>query len=270
LDAVIDWGTTAGSPGTFAGNPSGFDANGNCTLNSAVGSYGGVYRGPKYTASGTADPFAGGAATADDRALNNGLDDGLYNQICVYYLTADNVSDLRDGLGLRNVWYHNPTVNAADSVQAVNPDGTPVISGDESYGYRAERSPAYQTPLTAGTAVLAVDPLNGADIYADHGQPLYLSDSADDADALNAVTDSGAVLVLFGLGSQASIIGDSNGGISRAPRCEVLPRQYYRQYLLIVRLPVASATTYESAEIVGVLDPMGQTTKTAVFHNDWR
>ncbi len=269
LDALIDWGTPAGTAGALAGNPSGFDANGNCSLNSAVGAYGGVYRGSKYTTGTAADAFGGGAATSDDRSNNDGIHSGLYGKVCVYYLTSGNVTQLKDGLGLRNVWYHNPTAGRANWIQATNPDGTPVISGEGAPGFRVEFTPAFQTPLAAGTAVLAVDPLKGVQIYEDCGQRLNLASGATDADALAAAKSSGGVLLLFGLGQQNTMIGNSNCGMSRAPRCEALGKQYYRQYLLIVRMRAAGPVA-QPAEIIGVLDPKGQSVRQANYYNEWR
>jgi hypothetical protein len=116
--------------------------------------------------------------------------------------------------------------------------------------------------------VLAVDPLKGAAVYKAFGQDLKLAATATDADAQAAVQQSGWVLLLFGLGSQASIVGNRNGGIDDAPRSEILTGAYYRQYFLVVRVPTSPNAF--NAEFVGVLDPKGQTARDARFANDWR
>jgi prepilin-type N-terminal cleavage/methylation domain-containing protein len=267
LDALIDVSTPAGTAGTLAGNPSGFDASGNCALNSALDSVGGVYRGTKLKT------WGGLAADATDRANNDGIHSGLYGKVCVYYLTSGNVTQLKDGLGLQNVWYHNPTADRANNVSTAsgigNCDGTPVISSEGAPGFRVEFTPAFLTALGAGTAVLAVDPLKGVQIYEDCGQKLNLDSTPTDAEALTAVTSSGGILLLFGLGQQASLIGSSNCGMSRAPRSEILGKQYYRQYFLIVRMRAAGPVA-QPAEVVGVLDPKGQSVRQANFYNEWR
>ncbi|MCX7805389.1 MAG: hypothetical protein N3A38_09400, partial [Planctomycetota bacterium] len=261
--------TAAATAGTLRGLPSQFDANGNCPMNSATGDYGGVYRGPKYTTGTASAPFGGGPATAADRANNDGIHPDLAGKVCVYYLTGTNVKQLKDGLGLQNVWYHNPTAGRANWIQATNYDGTPVISGEGAPGFRVEFSPAYLTQLTAGTAVLAVDPLKGVQIYEDCGQKLNLASTATDADAWTAVRNTGGVLLLFGLGQQNSMIGNSLCGIARAPRCETLGKQYYRHYLLVVRMR-AQGPVALPAEVVGVIDPRGQSVRQANFYNEWR
>jgi prepilin-type N-terminal cleavage/methylation domain-containing protein len=267
LDALIDVSTPAGTAGTLAGNPSGLDANGNTTLNSAIGAVGGVYRGTKFKT------WGGAAADSTDRANNDGIHSGLYGKVCVYYLSGTNVIQLKDGLGLQTVWYHNPTADRANNVSAAsgigNCDGSPVISDEGAPGFRVEFTPAFLTALSAGTAVLAVDPLKGAQIYRDLGQPLNLASSATDADALTAAKNTGGVLLLFGLGQQASIIGNSKCGMTRAPRCETLTKQYYRQYLLVVRMRAAGPVS-QPAEIVGIIDPKGQSVRQANFYNEWR
>lgn len=262
LDAVIDWSTAAGTAGTLAGLPSGM-VGGSTTLNSAT-AVGGVYRGTKFKEAAMSTP-----ADAADRANNDGIHSGLYGKVCVYYLSSGNVTSLKDGLGLTNVWYHNPTADRANNVQATNYDGTPVISSEGAPGFRVEFTPAFKTQLAAGVAVLAVDPLKGKQIYEDCGQALNLSSSATDADALATVNSTGGVLLLFGLGQQASIVGSSVAGITRAPRCEMLSKQYYRQYLLIVRVRAAGPVA-QPAELVGVLDPKGQSVRQANFYNEWR
>lgn len=248
LDAVIDFGTAAGTAGTFTGN---------ATLNSATVP-GGVYRGVK------TKNVAGDAPDATYAAKNVGLDSGLYGKASVYYLSSGNLSALK-AIGLTQVYYHNYSHDRANTFQATNPDGTAVTAAP---GFRVESTAAFQVPLAAGTAVLAVDPLKGASIYKAFGQDLKLVTGATDADAQTAASSSGWYLLLFGLGSQSSVVGNRNGGVEDAPRSEILPASYYRQYFLVVRVPTSPNAF--NAEFVGVIDPKGQTVRDARFANDWR
>ena len=210
------------------------------------------------------------AATDADREKNDGIHPGLYGQACVYYLTSGNVTALADGLGLKKRVVPQPHDDPARTTcRKPTPTAPPVLSGQGAPGFRVEFTPAFQTPLEEGTAVLAVDPLKGKMIYADCGQPLNLESDATDEDALAAAKSTGGVLLLFGLGRQASIIGNSNCGMSRAPVCETLGKEYYRQYFLIVRIRSAGPIS-QPAEVVGVLDPKGQSVRQADFYNDWR
>lgn len=248
LDALIDFGTGAGTAGTFTTN---------ATLNSPTVP-GGVYRGVK-TKNATGD-----APDTVYAAKNVGVDAGISGKVSVYYLSAGNVTALK-ALGLTTVWYHNYSQDRANTFQATNPDGTAVTAAP---GFRVESTPAFQVPLAAGTAVLAVDPLKGASIYKAFGQDLKLITTADDATAQTAAANSQWYLLLFGLGSQASMLGNRNGGVDDAPRSEILPGSYYRQYFLVVRVPTSPNAF--NAEFVGVLDPKGQTVRDARFANDWR
>jgi len=249
LDALIDFGTALGTAGTFTGN---------ATLNSAPVP-GGVYRGVK------AADAAGTAADATTAAKNVGLDDGIYGVASVYYLSSSNVTALKNGVGLSTVWYHSYISGRANTLQATNPDGTSVTAAP---GFRVESTSAFQIPLEAGTAVLAVDPLKGASLYKAFGQDLKLASDATDSDAQSAASSSGWYLLLFGLGSNASVVGARNGGIDDAPRSEILPSSYYRQYFLVVRIPTSPNAF--NAELAGVIDPAGQTIRSARFANDWR
>jgi prepilin-type N-terminal cleavage/methylation domain-containing protein len=252
LDALIDFGTPAATSsatqGTFAGN---------AALNSATAP-GGVYRGVK------AKNAAGDAPDAATASKNKGLDAGLSGKVSVYYLTSGNLTALKS-LGITTVYYHNYSSDRANTLLATNPDGTAVTAAP---GFRVESTAAYPTPLVAGTAVLAVDPRMGAAIYKSFGQDLKLATSATDADAKTAASTSGWYLLLFGLGDQASIIGNRQGGLDSAPRSEICGTDYYRQYFVVVRVPTTPNAF--NAEFVGLLDPKGQTVKDARFANDWR
>lgn len=250
LDGLIDYGTASGTVGTFAGN---------AVLNDAS-TPGGVYRGAK-AADGAGTPAA---ASLKDR--NKGIDSGLSGKVSVYYLTSGNVTALQS-LGLNRIYYHNYTTGRANAspFPSTNLDGTAVTAAP---GFRIESTAAYQVALTNGTAVLAIDPLKGASIYKSFGHDLALPSGATDAMAQAAASTNGWYLLAFGLGDQASIVGNRKGGLDSAPRCESLGTEYYRQYLIVVRIPTSPNAF--SAEFAGIIDPKGQAVKDAKFATDWR
>ena len=240
LDALIDYGTATGTGGTF-------DRTKNNTT-----TVGGVYRGCKDS-----------PATATS-LRNKGLYSDLATNLCVYYLSDSNVTALKS-LGLSTVYYHNYLSGRANVLLTTNPDGT-AVSG--APGFRVESTAAYQQALTNGLAVLAIDPLVGKSIYKAFGHDLKLADTADATTAQTAAKANGWYLLAFGLGDQASIIGNRKGGLDSAPRSEVLGTEYYRQYFIIIRIPMTPNAF--NAEFAGILDPKGQPVKDAKFANDWR
>lgn len=240
LDALIDFNTPAGSGGTF-----------DLTINSATIA-GGVYRGCKDS-----------PATASS-VKNKGLSTDLTGKLCVYYLSSGNATAL-SALGLSTVYYHNYLSGRANVLLATNPDGTAVTAAP---GFRVESTAAYQQALTNGVAVLAINPLTGKELYKAFGHDLKLTSTATDVEAQAAAAANGWYLLAFGLGDQASIIGNRKGGLESAPRSETLGTDYYRQYFIIVRMPTSPNAF--TAEFAGILDPKGQTVKDAKFATEWR
>lgn len=240
LDALIDYDTPTGTGGTF-----------DLTKNS-TSVPGGVYRGCK------------DSPATSSSLKNKGLSSDLANKLCVYHLSSGNATAL-GALGLTTVYYHNYLSGRANVLKATNPDGTAVTAAP---GFRVESTAAYQQSLTNGVAVLAINPLAGAQLYKSFGQDLKLASTATDTDAQAAALASGWYLLAFGLGDQASIIGNRKGGLDSAPRSETLGTDYYRQYFIIVRIPTSPNAF--SAEFVGILDSKGQTVKDAKFATEWR
>ena len=239
MDGIIDFGTATGTGGTF-----------NTNLNSTT-AVGGIYRGCK----------TGSASTMDK---NKGIDSGLAGVLCPYYLSAGNITALK-ALGLATVYYHNYSTDRANTLQTTNPDGTPVTAAP---GFRVESTAAFQIPLTNGVAVAAINPLSGASIYKAFGHDLKLPSGASFDFASGTASTNGWYLLAFGLGDQASIVGNRKGGLDSAPRSETLGTDYYRQYVAIVRIPTSPNAF--NAELAGILDPKGQTVSAARFANDWR
>jgi prepilin-type N-terminal cleavage/methylation domain-containing protein len=242
LDAIIDWGTAGGTEGTF-----------DTTLNSAT-TVGGVYRGVKQVS------FADTSTPSDSmKAKNQGIVTDLVSKVCVYYLSSSDVAALNK-LGLKRVLYFNYTTlhPGTRGGLTVTSDMEILNSGP---GFRMEHVACFGTPLTNGTAVLALNGASCSNLYKSFGITLT-----------NASTSaaSGQVLLLFGLGQNASIVGARNGGIDQAPRSEILDYSYYRQYLLVIRCLSGATSTKAGAEFAGVLDPLGRTVSDARFDNEWR
>ena len=239
-DALIDYGTPAGTGGTF-----------DYTLN-GTGTAGGIYRGPK--------PF-----NADNVQKNNGLDSDLASVLCVYHLTAAEAVAL-SRLGLSYVM-RSVTAAPGGSGYGYGEDGTLIQTENE---LDPELSACVATAVTNGLACAAIDPRfqSGALVYQACGQDLKITQNGQniaDADVPASLQAAGGKLLAFGLGSHASLIGKSNGGLETVPSSEVLKKTYYRQYILLIRLAATgsgSAATAK-AEFAGVLDPQGNTVRAA-------
>ena len=261
LDSLIDWGTALGTAGTF-----------NTNLNSTT-TVGGVYRGPKQVSfSNTSAP----GATAVEQ--NHGISSDLASKVCVYYLTATDVANLKK-MGLTRAAYFNYTTLHAGSRGGltVTPEMEILNAGP---AFRMEHAASFGVGLTNGSPVLAIRPSTSTlSLYQAFGSRLYATNGvagangvvpppSTDAEAMAAA--NGKVLLLFGLGNASTIIGARNGGLDNAPRCEALDYTYYRQYLLVVRCMSGATANNAGAEFAGVLDPKGQTVNEARQANEWR
>ena len=241
LDALIDFGTPAGTGGTF-----------DFTLN-GTGVTGGIYRGTK--------PFA-----PANRETNNGIDSGLASLLCVTYLTEAEVAAL-SRLGLRYVLRSVTAPPTGGTGYGYGEDGSLILTQGEG---DPELAACVPTLVTNGLACAAIDPRYqaGALIYQACGQELLVTQPGQniaDADVVATLQSVGGKLLAFGLGSNASLIGKANGGLEAVPYCEVLKKNYYRQYILLLRLKSSggSGTSSATAEFAGVLDPFGNTVRTA-------
>jgi len=262
LDALIDWGTALGTAGTF-----------NTNLNSAT-VVGGVYRGPKQVS--FSDTSAPGATAVEQ---NHGIASDLASKVCVYYLSATDVANLKK-MGLTRAVYFNYTTLHPSSRGGLTVTPEMEIVGGGGPAFRVEHAGAFGVALTNGAPVLAIRPSTSTlSLYQAFGSRLYATNGVagangvvpaptTDAEAMAAA--SGKVLLLFGLGNAASIIGARNGGLDNAPRCEALDFSYYRNYLLVVRCMGGATALNAGAEFAGVLDPKGQTVNDARFANEWR
>ena len=240
LDALVDYGTAAGTERTY-----------DYTLNGS-GVTGGIYRGPK--------PY-----DAANLTVNNGLDSGLASVLCVYYLSHADTAALRK-LGLNTVM-RSVTAAPTGNGYGTGEDGSLILVKNAS---DPENAACFATAVTNGLACAAVDPRfqAGALIYQSCGQDLKITQTGQniaEGAVEGALKSVGGRLLAFGLGNSASLIGKSNGGLETVPYSDVLRKTYYRQYILLIRLVTSgfgSAATAK-AEFAGVLDPQGNTIRAA-------
>lgn len=251
LDSLIEYDTSTGSAGNFAGQY-------NTALNTQA-SVGGIYRVPKV-----------GTISEDILNKNSGIHKDLAKILCVYYPTSAEVNALKE-IGIDTVmraW--------ANPIAAPGPSG--VKGEDDSYilienGLNPNASFAIVTSNSVGRALAAInisagssyasveeqkDYKRGARIYQEMGADITIKNDADNYSKPEDAKSVG-VLLAFGLGENASLVGKS-GGLSFLPTCKYLDSKYYSNYILLVRLnPPSSGYGVVTAEFVGVLDPCGYT-----------
>lgn len=128
-------------------------------------------------------------------------------------------------------------------------------------------SACYVRALTNGLCVAAVSPFTkvGRDVYRACGQKLidsvgYAANgrySASPDDVLKELNAKGGVLLAFGLGKDATIIGNKDCGLEGVPLATYPVKKYYRQYILLFH--VDTSTPAGRLDFRGVLDPCGFT-----------
>lgn len=134
--------------------------------------------------------------------------------------------------------------------------------------------------LTNGVSVAVVNPYSvssdiqpsGCAIYNACGQKIWFGTDmklhmdgdatsyGTSEDAIKALyaTGKGGILLAFGLGSYASMIGENVAGLDAAPVCPDIESGAYRRYILLIRLKQTVQNGVE-AEYAGVIDPRGRT-----------
>ncbi|MGN0852231.1 MAG: type II secretion system protein [Kiritimatiellia bacterium] len=145
------------------------------------------------------------------------------------------------------------------------------ISADATTVLDPHKSACIARAVTNGMIVCAISPFtkNGRDIYRDCGQKLL--DTTDVTDASGMATDedkaiaqmnaTGGALLAFGLGSDATLIGNGLAGLESVPYATYPVSKYYRQYILLFH--VDTSTPAGRLDFRGVLDPCGFTTRVA-------
>ena len=194
----------------------------------------------------------------------------------VYHLSAADARALHDDLGItylmraaapdKNYHFASGADGAwAGQVDLSDPNGCSTIA----------------CAVSNGLAVAAVNPGSvmpwgdtiapfGAAVYKAVGQDVqYRLDTQiqvdgvpfrtgkDAFDALRA-PGAGGILVAFGLGDSAALVGKNVGGLDSAPVSPVVAKNEYGRYLVLVRLR-RTATGAVKAEFAGVADPYGRT-----------
>lgn len=255
----LDWLMDAETPVSVRSADDGFDY---ARTNKTAGTEGYLYMGP-CRASGMSWPFPDSVTEA-----NSGLAPELRALLAPYSLNQAEVQALNN-FGLKFVMGH--TVWADKSPRAAyrerGEDGA-YLPDDAAAGLDPERSACVPAMVTNGLVVAAVSPVinAGRDVYRDFGQALLRTEKEDSAytaaGALAELKATGGVLLAFGLGSEASIVGEAQGGLDSAPYAEYPLRRYYRQYILLVRVNRWRGGV-PTAEFAGVLDPCGNTIRAA-------
>ncbi len=193
----------------------------------------------------------------------------------VYYPSEADVRALRDDLGLATVMrgadpdkdYHRLAGSDgswAGQVDRNNPNACSTVAHSLSNGVAlAAVNPAAVRPWADtiepfGAAIykaMGEDVLYGADASLRIGGTAYRT-ARDAADALLATGGQG-LLLAFGLGDSAFLLGKTTGGLDSAPLSPTVNANEYGRYLVLVRLRRTAQGS--KAEFAGVLDPYGRT-----------
>ncbi len=255
----LDWLMDADTPTAAGSATDGFVYS---LTNKTAGTEGYLYMGP-CKATGLSWPFPESITEA-----NSGLTPNLRGMLVPYTLNPKEVQALNN-LGLRLVMGHTVWTDRAprSAYRERGADGA-YLSDDAALGLSPARSACVATLVTNGLVVAAVSPVcnTGRDVYRDCGQQLLHTEKDDasytPAAALGELQATGGVLLAFGLGSEASIIGVAEGGLESVPYADYPLRKFYRQYILLIRVNRWKGGV-PTAEFAGVLDPCGNTIRMA-------
>lgn len=223
---------------------------------------------------------------------NSGLMPDLLSALCIYRLTEAEVLALRR-LGFKYVTqfteyaHKDPGKTGADgagyssdTAARPNADGTVPAAKD---GLDPLLSACLVRTVKPQMPVAAITPRNnkGRLIYQACGVELGITNSVPDGEdymtyllydysnsgskAKQDVNAAGGVVIAFGLGENASIIGKTDAGLDSAPFATFVPRNYYSRYILLFRLKTAgsSQNSLIIPEFAGVIDCCGNTVRTA-------
>ena len=136
-------------------------------------------------------------------------------------------------------------------------------------GHRADLSAFYPVVLTNGSAVAVLNPATCSDIYRLLGQSYGNTNGVSGVSASTPETyfSKGVCkrLLVFGMGRSSDI---TTALFETPPRCEVLDKTYYRNYLLVFSMNNGSGNSGTTVEFVGVIDPQGNTAAAAQYNID--
>jgi prepilin-type N-terminal cleavage/methylation domain len=114
----------------------------------------------------------------------------------------------------------------------------------------------YSPPMTYGVKIDGV-PYVYSDVSSPSNMLASLKGSGTGGSA--ATSSNGGLLLAFGLGQYASLIGSNKAGFDSAPVCPIMKETQYRRYFLLFRLQTVSGVT--KAQFAGVMDSKGNTAK---------
>ncbi len=204
---------------------------------------------------------------------NAGITDPLAEKLGIYYLTAGDVTSLKEA-GISRVLLHN--------WWKLNPENNPG-SGDIAFvwggggpGFRPDMSAYLSVPITNGTAVCVIRPDAKCEsvagyVYNHLGFSLtndYTNVSSSDSD-MTALLNGKTKLIVFGIGRGAECV-TSPLGLGEAPYDPVFNKTWYRNYLAVFALYTGSRGTASTCRLVGVLDAKGNTWEGASYGLKWQ
>ncbi len=204
---------------------------------------------------------------------NRGLSPMLRSAFCYYSLSQSEANGLIHRLGLKYLLFHNIYANPSDEASLtpyrVYGKGDDGSIPTETNGLDPEQSACIVRCVTNEMYVAAINPKTnrGRAIYRSCGQNLIARYETDaeysDSEAKEDVALTGGPLVAFGLGDNATLIGDTKAGLDSAPFATFTPNRHYRRYVLLFRLRPVPGALSAIPEFAGVLDCEGNTVRAA-------
>ena len=190
----------------------------------------------------------------------------------IHYLTEKETGALKDA-GVSIVSYHNYSNAQAKNLGWESSEWRTkyelhAVGGGP--GHRPDLSACYPVVLTNGMAVAVINPAKAESIYRDLGCEYASTYNVTGLDANSPETyfDKGICnrLVVFGLGRDCEATAKF---FESHPRCMTLKKTHYRNYLLVFEVSTGMGNKGVKAKFAGVLDPEGNTAKSAQYAADW-
>ena len=260
------------------------------TARGGLGIYDGSWKvlGPLYNAQGEGSGNTADLVTAQEQ--NKGTrNTGLYKSLGIYYLTATEVTLLKNA-GISTLYYHNPSTQQAYGTSrngyctavienyngtglACSKDGLEIQGGGP--GFRPDMSAFYPAYVTNGSPVAVVIPTSS--IYKDLGYDLGLTNSSPteayakslvEAKVTTRSTTPTSKLLAFGIGKNAECVRNQLG-LGEAPYDPVYDKTNYRQYIALFWIKPGGQGVSGSCTFVGVVDCAGNTYRAAEYAVNW-
>jgi len=274
IDVAEGGGDPTGTAGSYLVKNSWYDGAG--------GTVPGIYCGVKRTGAvvNAAGVGTGAvAAIADAHESNCGLESLATGnarsaaKLCMYYLTDSDVSALKEA-GVSIVSRHNYSNQQATQIATWTASKYYTEMGLHSVGggpgQRPDLSAFYPVVLTNGSAVAVLNPAACETIYRDLGLDYATTYNVSglSADDPKTYFDKGICvkLYVFGLGRDCEA---TTKMFENAPRCPTLDKTHYRNYLLLFKQNTGKGNSGSGVSFVGVIDPEGNTVKSAQYNADW-